>query len=73
MVPAILPLAEGRDDVWVDMESSLRTVTADSNDVFDISKCFACAMAVVDLGIKSGGLASETHAPSLKRSRTPAD
>eukprot|EP00302_Diacronema_sp_CCMP2436_P001996 CAMPEP_0179842764 /NCGR_PEP_ID=MMETSP0982-20121206/3310_1 /TAXON_ID=483367 /ORGANISM="non described non described, Strain CCMP 2436" /LENGTH=250 /DNA_ID=CAMNT_0021727077 /DNA_START=254 /DNA_END=1006 /DNA_ORIENTATION=+ len=38
---------------WVDMESSLRTRTEDGTDVFDVSKCFACAMVAVELGLQS--------------------
>jgi hypothetical protein len=43
----VLAIAEGAP-VWVDMESSLRTHTVDGRDVFDVSKCFACAMVAVD-------------------------
>jgi hypothetical protein len=43
----VLAIAEGAP-VWVDMESSLRTRTVDGGDVFDVGKCFACAMIAVD-------------------------
>lgn len=38
----------GSSAVWVDMESSLRTCTAQGADTFDVAKCFACAMVAVD-------------------------
>lgn len=37
-------------DVWIDMESSLRS-TKDGNDVFDLDKCFQCIEAVCEMGI----------------------
>ncbi|KAG8459073.1 hypothetical protein KFE25_002480 [Diacronema lutheri] len=43
----ILAASAGRA-VWVDMESSLRTRTADGDDTFDVAKCFTCAMVAVD-------------------------
>lgn len=48
---AVLASAGASKGLWVDMESSLRTRTAEGEDVFDVSKCFACAMAAVDGGI----------------------
>lgn len=47
MLPLILGSA-GSSAVWVDMESSLRTCTAQGTDTFDVAKCFACAMVAVD-------------------------
>lgn len=41
--------AQGRD-MWIDMESSLRS-TKDGKDVFDLDKCYQCIEAVCDMGI----------------------
>ena len=51
----IITVANGRD-IWIDMESSLRTKTIDKdgnteNDVFDIEKCFKCIEIVCHLGL----------------------
>ena len=51
--------AEGAP-VWVDMESSLRTVrqwhradgTAVTEDIFDVSKAVCCLEAAADLGVR---------------------
>lgn len=42
--------AAGRS-LWVDMESSLRTKTADGKDVFDVNKAVACVRAVREMGL----------------------
>ena len=41
--------ANGRD-IWVDMESSLRS-NKNGKDVFDLDKCYQCIEAVCDMGI----------------------
>lgn len=41
--------AQGRD-MWIDMESSLRS-TKDGKDVFDLDKCYQCIEAVCDMRI----------------------
>lgn len=46
----VLIAGNGRD-IWIDMESSLRTIDKDGNDVFDLSKCFKCIEAVCDTGV----------------------
>ena len=35
--------------VWIDMESSLRTLQEDGSDVFDLGKCVECAAAALPL------------------------
>lgn len=50
----IMDIAAGRD-IWIDMESSLRTkVSVDGeneNDVFDLGKCFQCIEIACALGL----------------------
>jgi len=46
----IMSVAKGRD-VWIDMESSLRTVLKDGADVFDLGKCYKCIEVVCELGL----------------------
>ena len=41
--------AQGRD-IWIDMESSLRSIK-DGKDVFDLDKCYRCIEAVCNMGI----------------------
>jgi len=43
--------APGRT-LWVDMESSLRTMLKDENDIFDCNKAMACVRHVIELGFK---------------------
>ena len=55
VLTALLPATSGTR-VWVDMESSLRTltITPASNvpvDVFDIHKCFLCVMIAIKFGL----------------------
>jgi len=38
-------------DVWIDMESSLRSIKDGRDDVFDLDKCFQCIEAVCEMGI----------------------
>lgn len=40
--------------IWVDMESSLRTLLRDGTDVFDVNKCVECALQVLALGLREG-------------------
>ena len=42
--------APGRE-LWVDMESSLRTKLADGADVFDANKAVRCVRIVTELGL----------------------
>jgi hypothetical protein len=65
MLESILANAAETAPVWVDMESSLRTPTADGGDVFDIGKCFACAMVAVD----SYGMPDESSQGEAPRKR----
>ena len=37
-------------EVWIDMESSLRS-TKDGKDVFDLDKCFQCIEAACEMGL----------------------
>jgi hypothetical protein len=46
----VLIAGNGRD-IWIDMESSLRTIDKDGNDVFDLGKCFKCIDVVCEMGI----------------------
>uniref|UniRef100_A0A7S0LTR1 Phosphoribosylanthranilate isomerase n=1 Tax=Cryptomonas curvata TaxID=233186 RepID=A0A7S0LTR1_9CRYP len=39
-------------EIWVDMESSMRTRLADGGDVFDVAKAVRCVRAVIELGLK---------------------
>ena len=41
--------------LWVDMESSLRTVLKDGTDVFDVNKAFQCVTTVIEKGLAPGG------------------
>jgi hypothetical protein len=43
--------APGRT-VWVDMESSLRSVHKDDSDVFDCNKAMACVRCVIEAGLE---------------------
>ena len=43
--------APGRE-LWVDMESSLRTTLQDETDIFDCNKAMACVRHVIDFGLK---------------------
>mmetsp|Transcript_14883 Transcript_14883/g.38417 ORF Transcript_14883/g.38417 Transcript_14883/m.38417 type:complete len:272 (+) Transcript_14883:52-867(+) len=43
--------APGRK-LWVDMESSLRTVLKDDTDIFDANKAMACVRCVCELGLE---------------------
>ena len=45
-----MDVAEGRE-IWIDMESSLRTIDAKGNDIFDMNKVFRCIEAVCEAGI----------------------
>jgi len=46
----IMIAGEGRE-VWIDMESSLRTIDTKGKDIFDLNKCFRCIDAVCKAGI----------------------
>ncbi len=52
VIQDIMTVADGRS-VWIDMESSLRTVDSKNGgkDVFDLNKVFQCIDAVCDAGI----------------------
>ncbi len=41
---------EGRE-IWIDMESSLRTIDHNGKDVFDLNKCMKCISVVCEFGI----------------------
>jgi len=45
--------APGRE-LWVDMESSLRTQLKNTADIFDCTKAMTCVRHVIDLGLKPG-------------------
>lgn len=49
--PCMTPRAQGRA-LWVDMESSLRTMLADDSDVFDVNKAMKCVRIIVDEGLE---------------------
>jgi len=51
--------APGRS-LWVDMESSLRTLLKDDSDIFDANKAMACVRCVIDEGFEPSS--SETPA-----------
>ena len=38
--------------LWVDMESSLRTILKDDSDIFDANKAMACVRCVRELGLE---------------------
>ena len=38
--------------LWVDMESSLRTILKDDGDIFDANKAMKCVSCVVELGLE---------------------
>jgi hypothetical protein len=38
-------------EIWIDMESSLRTIDQNGKDTFDLNKCFQCIDAVCEAGI----------------------
>lgn len=44
----VLEAGNGRN-IWIDMESSLRSIK-DGMDVFDLNKCYECIRAIVDAG-----------------------
>mmetsp|Transcript_184 Transcript_184/g.193 ORF Transcript_184/g.193 Transcript_184/m.193 type:complete len:281 (-) Transcript_184:412-1254(-) len=46
----IMNVAHGRE-VWIDMESSLRSAGENKSDVFDLGKCFKCIEVVCDIGL----------------------
>jgi hypothetical protein len=46
----VLIAGNGRE-IWVDMESSLRNIDKDGNDIFDLGKCFKCIDIVCEMGI----------------------
>ncbi len=52
VIKDVMTVAGGRS-IWIDMESSLRTIDAksDGKDVFDLNKVFQCIDAVCDAGI----------------------
>jgi len=43
--------APGRT-LWVDMETSLRTILKDDSDIFDANKAMSCVRCVLELGLK---------------------
>jgi hypothetical protein len=47
--------APGRE-LWVDMESSLRTRLKNDSDVFDCNKAMGCVRQVIELGLKPDSL-----------------
>ena len=54
VLPAVLQAAAGggRDSVWIDMESSLRSIK-DGKDVFDLDKCYTVIDEVCKQGLAS--------------------
>ena len=50
--------AQGRN-LWVDMESSLRTVLKDNTDVFDANKAMACVRCVIEQGLEPAPAAGD--------------
>jgi hypothetical protein len=48
-----ISLVAGGKEVWIDMETSLRTVDANGKDSFDLNKCIRCIDSVCKIGIHS--------------------
>jgi len=46
----VVQLAGNGRSVWIDMESSLRSIKSDK-DVFDLDKCYECICAVCEMGM----------------------
>jgi hypothetical protein len=46
----VMVAGNGRE-IWIDMESSLRTIDTNGNDAFDLNKCFQCINAVCEADI----------------------
>jgi len=44
-------IAGSGSEIWIDMESSLRTLDNNGNDIFDLNKCMRCIDAVCESGI----------------------
>ena len=44
------PDAQAGRTLWVDMETSLRTVLKDNSDIFDVNKAMRCVTAVIEQG-----------------------
>jgi len=44
-------VASNGKEIWIDMESSLRTIDESGQDIFDLNKCFQCIDAVCEAGI----------------------
>ena len=40
--------------LWVDMETSLRTILKEGSDIFDANKAYACVRCVLELGLRTG-------------------
>ena len=38
--------------LWVDMETSLRTILKDESDIFDVNKAMACVRCVIECGFE---------------------
>lgn len=47
--------AAGDREMWLDMESSLRTKLADGGDLFDVAKATLCIRAAIEAGLKQEG------------------
>ncbi|GKY92621.1 hypothetical protein MPSEU_000232200 [Mayamaea pseudoterrestris] len=50
VIQDIQSVAPGRS-VWIDMESSLRTVNDDGTDIFDLDKCRKVMQIIIDMGV----------------------
>uniref|UniRef100_A0A6T8MTK1 Xylose isomerase-like TIM barrel domain-containing protein n=1 Tax=Hemiselmis andersenii TaxID=464988 RepID=A0A6T8MTK1_HEMAN len=46
--------AAGDREIWVDMESSLRTKLEGGQDIFDVYKAMACIRVAIEMGLKPG-------------------
>eukprot|EP00284_Hemiselmis_tepida_P013891 CAMPEP_0174917586 /NCGR_PEP_ID=MMETSP1355-20121228/2554_1 /TAXON_ID=464990 /ORGANISM="Hemiselmis tepida, Strain CCMP443" /LENGTH=247 /DNA_ID=CAMNT_0016162695 /DNA_START=87 /DNA_END=830 /DNA_ORIENTATION=+ len=44
--------AAGDREIWVDMESSLRTKLEGGDDIFDVYKAMSCIRVAIDMGLK---------------------
>ena len=52
---SVLPCSQRGRTLWVDMESSLRTLLKDDTDVFDVNKAMACVQCILELGLAPKG------------------
>jgi len=56
--------APGRS-LWVDMESSLRTLLKDDSDIFDANKAMACVRCVIDEGLEPSSSDTPPTQPTI--------